>query len=94
MEKSETLDFSDLKQKAKQLFRKGFVQKSIRVMEDEMIQKSRDLNDNYNLIRSLILIARIQLEIGQFPKSEASLNEAMELLKENEGAEQNVHNED
>lgn len=37
MEKSETLDFSDLKQKAKQLFRKGFVQKSIRVMEDEMI---------------------------------------------------------
>jgi hypothetical protein len=62
----ENFDIKEIRQRVKDLFKKGQVQDSFKVLDNEMLAKARELGNLFNVLESLILYARFELEIGAF----------------------------
>lgn len=56
----------------------------LRVFNDKLLVKAKASPNAFDLAESLILLARIEMELGMFPKAEAHLNELQSLLTEKE----------
>jgi hypothetical protein len=75
-------EFLEHRIQAKSLFKQGKVQDSFEYLEAELLNKAKErLADHsqkssiFEVIESLILIARLKMEIGEFPKAESALEE-------------------
>lgn len=76
----EAFDIKSEKQRIKDFYRQGKISTCLKVIEDEILVKARTSSNVFGLVEILILAARIEMELGMFPKAEAHLTEAGQEL--------------
>ena len=84
MEGSQAIDFRALRAQGKGLFKQGKVKESFNFLNDECLEKARVSGTQFDLLESLITIARLRQEIGEYPKADINLDEAKQILTSKE----------